>query len=198
MEERGIEEQRIAFFERQLDVVRFKVIAEVLAALCEIPLGIALREGQELGRPAFHGHIGVSNGPLQREKGGHRVNVRRITFGLRDDLKTEVVVAVCLLCLSTGSYDIGLRSHLKMRTEPRLSDRAKYRAREVAGKHGGRAQAKLFLRAPDTVIGACPGEVVGALRRSNGGQGKTSRWFGPENRGSVFDGRWDCLRRWWW
>ena len=69
MEERGIEEHRVALRERQLDVMLVEIVAKLRMGRRHVAGQIALRERQVEGRPGLERHVAMSHRALE---GKHR------------------------------------------------------------------------------------------------------------------------------
>ena len=120
----GIEENRVAFFQLDLNMVFLKIGPELFARDGEIARHIAVREGQKLGRAAFERHVAMGHGALKRQGGGKLVDMGRILDELRGTLESHVVIAMGCLGFATRIDNIDLRGDLVERAEPCPADQA--------------------------------------------------------------------------
>ena len=108
MEQRGIEEHRVALGQRQLHHVLGEVVDELLLVERDVPANELLRVGQQHRGPALHRHVAVRDGALQRERCRHAVQMRGVGGQLVDVDEAEVVVAMRNLGGATGIDDVDL------------------------------------------------------------------------------------------
>ena len=160
MKQRGIEKDGIALFQRNLHMVRLKIIRMILPMKRKIPRRVKLREGKELCRTAFQRHVAMRNRALQRQRRRDFMGMCRVSGGLIRALEAEVIVPVCLLRLSTRPHLIDLRGHLVVRAKPCLASCRDGQIAEVKRKTFGIAQTLLLQRIPDPVVGSGCSEMI--------------------------------------
>ena len=162
MEERGIEEDRIALGQRQLDVVLVEIVLELGLAPGEVARHEILRIGQIERGAAFNRHVAMGDGALQREYRRKLVGMGREALDLGGGLEAHVIVAVHGLRLAAGVDHIELRGDLVAGAEPAFGNEGDDFVGIVFGESFGIAQAKFFQGVPDAVIGAGLGEMIAA------------------------------------
>ena len=163
VEERGVEEDRVALGERQLHVVLREVVAELGEPPGEVAGDELVGVGQVHRRPALDGHVRVGDGALQGQHGRQQVHVGRVAL---DDVvleEAEVVVAVRVLCLPTRTYDVDLGGDLVAGTQPGPRHQGDDVVRVVVDERLRIAHGQLLQRVPHPVVGAGLGEVVADL-----------------------------------
>lgn len=160
MEQGRVEKDSIALLQRNADPVFVKVVLKLLDAICDEPFLELLRKGQEPGRTAFQGHIGVRDGALQRQKLArdlHGFGVSRAGFGR---LEAQVVVAMADLWLSSGLDYVDLRGDLVGGAEPGFADPRKPWVGVVLDERLRVSLGVLLEGVPDARVVARRGEVV--------------------------------------
>ncbi len=160
MEQRRVEEDGVALFQRKLHVVFLEVGGEFGPVEGEVAGVILLRMRQVQGGAGFDRHVTVGDGALQSQRRGEQVRMGRVARGLPAGHETEVVVAVGSLRGTARVDDVHLRCHLVVRSEPGLRDEGQEVVGVVVGKYVRSPNRELVQGSPDPVVGARFGEVI--------------------------------------
>ena len=120
--EGGVEEGRVAGFQRQLRVVVGEILLEFRTGEGDVALDVALRIGQVHGGARGQRHVTMGHSALQGEGREQHMRVDRPLGGVFAGHKAQVIVAVGGLGGAARVHAIDLRGELVVRPKPSGAD----------------------------------------------------------------------------
>ena len=160
MHQRGIEERRIALFQRQLHVVLGEVFLKFGPGKSQISGRIGLRIGQVQCWPAFQWHIAMRDSPLQSQRGRQQMGMNRPFRGIFARHEAKVIIAMRILRSPARIDPVDLRGELVIRPQPGIADQREADITVILRKSGRIGDAVFLQRIPDPVIRARFGEMI--------------------------------------